>query len=84
LTPDGTSQATTGAPQSLIAAIAPAIGSRGSPSKPVPSIASSTADDPARRAPSYGSGAAPGSRSRFAAGSPLSSPTSPVARTSTS
>ena len=39
-TPEGTSQATTGASWSLIAAMAEAIGSRGSPLKPVPSMAS--------------------------------------------
>jgi hypothetical protein len=46
-TPDGTSQATTGASCSLIAAIADATGSRGSPSKPVPSSASTTTPEPA-------------------------------------
>ena len=48
------SQATTGAPQRLIASIAAAAGSRGAPEKPVPKIASTTgagAGQPARRGP---------------------------------
>ena len=42
-TPEAMSQAITGAPQRLIASIAPAAGSRGAPLKPVPKIASTTA-----------------------------------------
>ena len=38
--------ATTGASASLIASIAPAAGPRGSPAKPVPKIASTTAPAP--------------------------------------
>ena len=83
-TPDGTSQATTGTPASLIAAIAPATGSRGAPSNPVPSIASTTAPDPLSLAASKGSGGAPGSRPRFARASPRSSAGSPSESTSTS
>ncbi len=48
-TPEAMSQATTGAPQRLIASIAAAAGSRGSPAKPVPKIASTTAPEPASR-----------------------------------
>src|SRR5690349_1144346 len=44
-TPEAMSQATTGAPQELIALIAAAAGSRGAPSKPVPKIASTTAPE---------------------------------------
>ena len=61
-TPHGTSQATTGASSALIAAIAEAIGSRGVPSKPVPSIASTIAALPSSSPGSNGSGGAPGSR----------------------
>ena len=50
-TPEAMSQATTGAPQRLIAAIAAAAGSRGAPAKPVPKIASTTAPEPASQAP---------------------------------
>ena len=49
-TPEAMSQATTGAPQRLIASIAAAAGSRGAPANPVPKIASTTAPEPARRA----------------------------------
>ena len=49
-TPEAMSQATTGAPQRLIASIAAAAGSRGAPANPVPKIASTTAPDPASRA----------------------------------
>src|ERR687896_208985 len=51
LTPDGTSQATTRASCALMAAIAEASGSRGEPSKPVPSRASTTAPEPRHAQP---------------------------------
>ena len=70
LTPEGTSQATTGASCALIAAIAEASGSRGTPSKPVPSSASTSAPEPSSRSGANGSGGAPGRRSRFARASP--------------
>ncbi len=57
-TPEAMSQATTGAGQRLIAAIAVAAGSRGSPAKPVPKIASTTTPEPANQA-SRSSGASP-------------------------
>ena len=82
-TPEGTSQATTGASWPLMARIAPDTGSRGSPEKPVPSSASTTAPDPSRRPASSGRGGSPGSRSRFARASPFKSATSPTASTST-
>ena len=55
LTPEGTSHATTGASCALIAAMADATGSRGVPSKPVPSRASTTAAEPSSRSASNGS-----------------------------
>ena len=48
------------APAALIASIAPAAGSRGSPEKPVPRIASTIAAAPASAPASNGSGGAPG------------------------
>ena len=54
-TPDGTSQATTAASCWLIAQIADATGSRGEPSNPVPSRASTTTPEPASRSRSNGS-----------------------------
>ena len=72
-TPDGTSQATTGKSPSLIAVIAPATGSRGTPSNPVPSIASTMQPDPSSASGENATGPSPGSRSRFAAASPRSS-----------
>ena len=60
-------------PAALIAAIARASGSRGAPSKPVPSRASTTTPEPSRRSGSNGSGGAPGRRSRLARASPRSS-----------
>ena len=83
-TPEGTSQATTGAPASLIALIAPATGSRGSPSKPVPSIASTIAPDRSRCSGANSRGGSPGRRSRFARASPFVCDRSPTASTSTS
>ena len=74
-TPEAMSQATTGAPQSLIAAIAAAAGSRGAPLKPVPKIASTTAPEPRRRvaSESASTASAAAKRSRLAAASPRSS-----------
>ncbi len=84
LTPDGASQAITGALCSLMARIAPAIGSRGEPSKPVPSMASTTAPEPSRASAENSRGPSPGRRSRFAATSPCASLRSATASTSTS
>src|SRR5918999_1500570 len=72
LTPEGTSQATTGASCALMAAMAEASGSRGEPSKPVPSRASTTTPDASSRSGAKGSGGAPGRRSRFSRASPRS------------
>ena len=83
-TPEGTSHATTGASASLIAAIAPATGSRGSPSKPVPSIASTITPEPVSSSAANGRGGSPGSRSRLTRASPFVSARSPTASTSTS
>ena len=82
-TPEGTSQATTGASCALIAAMAPATGSRGAPENPVPNSASTTTPEPSSRSGANGSGGAPGSRSSIAAGSPESSSTGATASTST-
>src|ERR671914_1239450 len=84
LTPEGTSQATTGASCSLMAAMAEASGSRGEPSKPVPSRASTTTPDPSRRSGAKSSGGSPGRRSRFSRASPRVSARSAAASTSTS
>src|SRR5918997_3665726 len=84
LTPEGTAQATTGASCALMAAMAEASGSRGEPSKPVPSRASTTTPDASSRSGAKGSGGAPGRRSRFSRASPRRSPRSAAASTSTS
>src|SRR3954469_17496311 len=84
-TPDGTSQASTGTSSTaLMASMADLMGWRGSPSKPVPSMASTIAPERARRSGSKGSGGLPGRRSRFVFASPFSSAGSPAASTSTS
>ena len=82
-TPDGTSQATTRAGCAFSAAIAAATGSRGSPSKPVPSRASTTTPAPASLPGANASGGAPGRRSRFTAASPRNSAGGATARTIT-
>ena len=83
-TPEAMSQATTGAPQASIAAIAARAGSRGSPAKPVPKIASTTAPEPARRGARSPLTCSAAKRSRLAAASPLSSPAGQSSSASTS
>ena len=84
-TPLGTSQAKTVAPDArLIASIAPAAGSRGSPAKPVPRIASTIAAGRPSAASEKDSGAGPGRRSRLVSASPRKSSAAPVSRTDTS
>ena len=83
-TPEGTSAATTGAPAALIEAMTPARGSRTTPSKPVPSNASTMAPEPSSAAGSNGRGGAPGRRSRFVRGTPARPSSASGAITSTS
>ena len=87
-TPLGTSQATTDGrarrPR-LIASIAPAAGSRGSPAKPVPRIASTIAAAPSeRRRPEQAPAPDPGRRSKLVRASPRSSSAGPRAARDTS
>ncbi len=86
-TPLGTSHAITVAPPSaaaLIASIAPAAGSRGSPENPVPRIASTIPAACCSAASVNGSGGGPGSRSKLTRASPCSSPGSASSSTRTS
>ena len=83
-TPLGTSTATTGQAARLSCAIAPATGSRGSPSNPVPKSASTATSAPSRAPAASGRGAGPGRRSRLAAASPRNSSGGAVSMTSTS
>ena len=83
-TPEAMSQATTGAPQRLIASIAAAAGSRGAPANPVPKIASTTAPDSASRAAGSSPSGSARNRSRLAAASPLSSSAGQISSASTS
>ena len=85
-TPLGTSQANTsaGPAAALMAAIAARAASRGSPSKPVPRMASTTPAAPRSAASSNGRAAGSGRRSRLACASPRSSSASDRSSTSTS
>ena len=83
-TPEAMSQATTGAPQASIAAIAARAGSRGSPAKPVPKIASTIAPEPASRGPRSPLTYSASQRSKLAAASSLSSSAGQSSSASTS